>query len=149
MIFSILVTNTGIIFCNVESNNKTNNLRDLDKDKNHPWKGAAPILIIMLIIINTSNEYTYFIKQSNTEIIYKIEAALWIKKYFIEFSIGEYSLDVMIGRNLNILSSNLTHIIILELLLTAISSLVINVSLNLNKGLKIIILIRNLISSHY
>lgn len=133
----------------MESNNKTNNLRDLDKDKNHPWKGAAPILIIMLIIINTSNEYTYFIKQSNTEIIYKIEAALWIKKYFIEFSIGEYSLDVMIGRNLNILSSNLTHIIILELLLTAISSLVINVSLNLNKGLKIIILIRNLISSHY
>jgi len=133
----------------VESNNKTNNLRDLDKDKNHPWKGAAPILIIILIIINTSNEYTYFIKQSNTEIIYKIEAALWIKKYFIEFSIGEYSLDVMIGRNLNILSSNLTHIIILELLLTAISSLVINVSLNLNKGLKIIILIRNLISSHY
>jgi len=106
-------------------------------------------LIIILIIINTSNEYTYFIKQSNTEIIYKIEAALWIKKYFIEFSIGEYSLDVMIGRNLNILSSNLTHIIILELLLTAISSLVINVSLNLNKGLKIIILIRNLISSHY
>lgn len=133
----------------MESNNKTNNLRDLDKDKNHPWKGAAPILIIILIIINTSNEYTYFIKQSNTEIIYKIEAALWIKKYFIEFSIGEYSLDVMIGRNLNILSSNLTHIIILELLLTAISSLVINVSLNLNKGLKIIILIRNLISSHY
>ena len=133
----------------MESNNKTNNLRDLDKDKNHPWKGAAPILIIILIIINTSNKYTYFIKQSNTEIIYKIEAALWIKKYFIEFSIGEYSLDVMIGRNLNILSSNLTHIIILELLLTAISSLVINVSLNLNKGLKIIILIRNLISSHY
>lgn len=138
-----------MIFCTVESNSKTNNLRDLDKDKNHPWKGAAPILIIILTIINTSNKYTYFIKQSNTEIIYKIEAALWIKKYFIEFSIGEYSLDVMIGRNLNMLSSNLTHIMILELLLTAINNLVINVSLNLNKGLKIIILIRNLISSHY
>ena len=55
----------------------------------------------------------------------------------------------MIGRNLNMLSSNLTHIMILELLLTAINNLVINVSLNLNKGLKIIILIRNLISSHY
>jgi len=147
--FSILVINTGIIFCTVESNSKTNNLRDLDKDKNHPWKGAAPILIIILTIINTSNEYTYFIRQSNTEIMYKIEAALWIKKYFIEFSIGEYSLDVMMGRNLNMLSSNLTHIIILELLLTAINSLVIKVSLNLNKGLKIIILIRNLISSHY
>ena len=138
-----------MIFCTVESNSKTNSLRDLDKDKNHPWKGAAPILIIILTIINTSNKYTYFIKQSNTEIIYKIEAALWIKKYFIEFSIGEYSLDVMIGRNLNMLSSNLTHIMILELLLTAINNLVINVSLNLNKGLKIIILIRNLISSHY
>lgn len=148
-IFNLLVISTGIIFCNVESNNKTNNLKDLDKDKNHPWKGAAPILIIILVIISNSKEYIYFIRQSNTEIIYRIEAALWIKKYFIEFSIGEYSLDVIIGRNLSILSSSLTHIIILELLLTAINNLVINVNLNLIRGLKIIILIRNLISSHY
>ena len=44
-----------------------------------------------------------------------IEAILWIKKYFIEFSIGEYSLDIIIGKNLNILISNLSHIINLEL----------------------------------
>ena len=78
-----------------------------------------------------------------------IEATLWIKKYFIEFSIGEYSLDVIIGRNLNILSSRLTHIIIVELLLKAIKTLIANISLNLNNGLKIIILIRNFISSYY
>jgi hypothetical protein len=28
-----------------------NNLKDLDKDKNQPWKGAAPNLIIILNII--------------------------------------------------------------------------------------------------
>ena len=58
---------------------------------------------------------------------------------------GEYSLDVIIGRNLNMLSSNLTHIIIVEFLLMAIKSLIINTILNINKGLKIIILIRNCI----
>lgn len=73
-----------------------------------------------------------------------IEAILWIKKYFIEFSIGEYSLDIIIGKNLNILNSNLTHIIIVEFLLIAIKSLISNTNLNLNKGLKIIILIRNI-----
>ena len=78
-----------------------------------------------------------------------IEAILWIKKYFIEFSIGEYSLDIIIGKNLNILNSNLTHIIIVEFLLIAIKSLISNTNLNLNKGLKIIILIRNNFSSHY
>ena len=58
---------------------------------------------------------------------------------------GEYSLDVIIGRNLNMLSSNLTHIIIVEFLLMAIKSLIISTILNINKGLKIIILIRNYI----
>ena len=76
---------------------------------------------------------------------YIIEANLWIKKYFIEFSIGEYSLDVIKGRNLNIFNSNLAHIIILELLLIAMAKLIISISLNLNRGLKIIILIRNYI----
>ena len=70
-----------------------------------------------------------------------IEAILWIKKYFIEFSIGEYSLDVIIGRNLNIFNSNLTHIIIAEFLLIEINNLTIKINLNINKGLKIIILI--------
>ena len=62
---------------------------------------------------------------------------------------GEYSLDVIIGRNLNMFNSNLTHIIMVEFLLIAINNLVTKINLNINKGLKIIILIRNLISSHY
>ena len=56
---------------------------------------------------------------------------------------GEYSLDVIIGRNLNMFNSNLTHIIMVEFLLIAINNLVIKINLNTNKGLKIIILIRN------
>ena len=43
------------------------------------------------------------------------------------------------------LNSNLTHIIIVELLLIAINNLKANTNLNINKGLKIIILIRNYI----
>ena len=56
---------------------------------------------------------------------------------------GEYSLDVIIGRNLNMFNSNLTHIIMVEFLLMAINNLVTKINLNINKGLKIIILIRN------
>ena len=56
---------------------------------------------------------------------------------------GEYSLDVIIGRNLNMFNSNLTHIIMVEFLLIAINNLVTKINLNTNKGLKIIILIRN------
>ena len=56
---------------------------------------------------------------------------------------GEYSLDVIIGRNLNMFNSNLTHIIMVEFLLIAINNLVAKINLNINKGLKIIILIRN------
>ena len=56
---------------------------------------------------------------------------------------GEYSLDVIIGRNLNMFNSNLTHIIMVEFLLIAINNLVTKINLNINKGLKIIILIRN------
>ena len=56
---------------------------------------------------------------------------------------GEYSLDVIIGRNLNMFNSNLTHIIMVEFLLIAINNLINKVNLNINKGLKIIILIKN------
>ena len=40
-------------------------------------------------------------------------------------------------------NSNLTHIIMVEFLLIAINNLVTKINLNINKGLKIIILIRN------
>jgi hypothetical protein len=44
----------GIIFCTVEINIRTNSLKDLARDRNHPWNGAAPNLIIILIAINNS-----------------------------------------------------------------------------------------------
>ena len=132
----------GIIFWTVEISIKINKLSVLERDKNHLWKGAAPNLIIILVNINISITKLYFIKHNKTQIIYKIEAILWIIKYFIEFSIGEYSLDIIIGRNLSIFNSSLTHIIILESLLIEINNLIIKTNLNSNKGLKIIILIR-------
>ena len=43
------------------------------------------------------------------------DANLWIKKYFIEFSISILSLVEIIGKNLSIFNSSLIHIIKLEL----------------------------------
>jgi len=43
------------------------------------------------------------------------DANLWIKKYFIEFSISIFSLVEIIGKNLSIFNSSLIHIIKLEL----------------------------------
>ena len=49
-----------------------------------------------------------------------IEAQLWIIKYFTEFSNSIFIPEEIIGKNLNILISNLIHIINLELNLIAI-----------------------------
>jgi len=43
------------------------------------------------------------------------DANLWIKKYFIEFSISIFFLVEIIGKNLSIFNSSLIHIIKLEL----------------------------------
>lgn len=43
------------------------------------------------------------------------DANLWIKKYFIEFSISIFSLVEIMGKNLSIFNSSLIHIIKLEL----------------------------------
>jgi len=39
-----------------------------------------------------------------------IEAHLWMRKYFIEFSISTFSFEDIMGKNLNIFNSNLIHI---------------------------------------
>ena len=67
--FRLLTIKTGIIFWTVEINNKTKSLTDFERDKNHPWKGAAPSLIIILIIMKVSKIKLYFIKQIKTQII--------------------------------------------------------------------------------
>ena len=43
------------------------------------------------------------------------DANLWIKKYFIEFSISIFSLVEIMGKNLSIFNSSLIHIMKLEL----------------------------------
>jgi hypothetical protein len=59
----------GIIFWTVEINNRTNSLKDFERDRNQPWKGAAPNLIIILIDINISRIKLYFIKHNKTQVI--------------------------------------------------------------------------------
>ena len=49
-----------------------------------------------------------------------IEAQLWIKKYFIEFSISICSFEEIIGKNLIIFNSNNIHIKKLEFILNEI-----------------------------
>lgn len=49
-----------------------------------------------------------------------IDAQLWIKKYFIEFSNSSSIFDEMMGKKLNILSSSLNHIRKFELMLKEI-----------------------------
>ena len=74
----------------------------------------------ILIISNKFIELKKYDEKKN--LIKKIiEAQLWIKKYLTEFSNSILRPDEIIGRNLNILISNLIHIIKLELKLNAIT----------------------------
>jgi len=143
VILKELRTIIGIIFWTVDNNNSTNRVNDLESLKNHPWNGAAPNLIIILATPTVSNIKFVFIIDTRIVEINKIDAILWTKKYFIELSIGEYSLEVINGKNLNIFNSKLSHIITLELLLIATNSLIKRINLNPSRGEKIIILIRN------
>jgi hypothetical protein len=71
-----------------------------------------------------------------------IDPILWIKKYFIEFSRGEISIDIKIGKKLSIFISSETHNINLVPLLMANKILNNKNNLNIIRGHKIIILIR-------
>ena len=74
----------------------------------------------ILIISNKFIELKKYEEKKN--LIKKIiDAQLWIKKYLTEFSNSIFRPDEIIGRNLNILISKLTHIIKLELKLNAIT----------------------------
>jgi hypothetical protein len=84
---------------------------------NHEWNGAIPNFSTIDKISTLSILYLYLYSLSIEVVMNRIEAKLCTKKYFIVFSNGAISLDDIIGRNLNIFTSNETHIIRLELLL--------------------------------
>ena len=86
---------------------------------NHEWNGLTPNLINILIIIKIFKVLIIISKKKNLNKNIT-DANLWIKKYFIEFSISIFSLVEIIGKNLSILISKLIHIINLELNLIAI-----------------------------
>ena len=81
---------------------------------NHEWNGLTPNLINILIIIKIFKVLIIISKKKNLNKNIT-DANLWIKKYFIEFSISMFSLVEIIGKNLSIFNSSLIHIIKLEL----------------------------------
>ena len=81
---------------------------------NHEWNGLTPNLINILIIIKIFKVLIIISKKKNLNKNIT-DANLWIKKYFIEFSISIFSLVEIIGKNLSIFNSSLIHIIKLEL----------------------------------
>ena len=81
---------------------------------NHEWNGLIPNLINILIIIKIFKVLIIISKKKNLNKNIT-DANLWIKKYFIEFSISIFSLVEIIGKNLSIFNSSLIHIIKLEL----------------------------------
>ena len=81
---------------------------------NHEWNGLTPNLTNILIIIKTFKVLSIISKKKNLN-KNMTDANLWIKKYFIEFSISIFSLVEIMGKNLSIFNSSLIHIIKLEL----------------------------------
>ena len=132
----------GINFCRVDNTNIVFNLIVLEIEKNHPWKGAPPSLIIIDKLVIKLIKKLKFIINKIEDKINKIEAILWIKKYFILFSIGLISMDDIIGKNLKIFNSKESHNKNIEFLLILSINLKIKQIKNNIKGLKIIILIR-------
>ena len=109
----------GIIFWIVDRIIKINNDLVFKIEINQIWKGATPsfIKILKIIII-----YILFKNRFKKKNLLKkiIEAHLWIKKYFIEFSISMCSFEEIIGKKLIIFNSNNIHIRKLEFTLREI-----------------------------
>lgn len=113
LIFLIIIR--GIIFWTEERRIKIYKELVFKIEINHTWKGATPNFINILIIIRIYILFIYVKKKNLRRKI--IEAQLWTKKYFIEFSNSIDNLDEMIGKNLNIFNSRLIHIKKFELIL--------------------------------
>ena len=109
----------GIIFWIVDRIIKINNDLVFKIEINQIWKGATPSFIKILKIITIYILFKNKFKKKN--LLKKIiEAHLWIKKYFIEFSISMCSFEEMIGKKLIIFNSNNIHIKKLEFTLNEI-----------------------------
>jgi len=97
----------------VDKKIKINKELDFRIEINQIWNGTIPNFIKILKIINILKLFKNINIKKN--LIRKIiDAHLWIKKYFIEFSISIFSLYEKTGKNLNIFNSNLSHIKNLE-----------------------------------
>ena len=111
----------GIIFWILDRMIKINKDLVFKIEMNQIWKGVTPNFIKILKIINI---YILFKNKFNKKnLIKKItEAHLWIKKYFIEFSISICSFEEIIGKNLIIFNSNNIHMRKLEFTLSEIKT---------------------------
>ena len=99
----------GIIFWRVDKINKVFNELVFKIEINHEWNGLIPNFINSLKFIKMKKLLLTTKKKKN--LIKKvIEAHLWMRKYFIEFSISTFSFEDIMGKNLNIFNSNLIHI---------------------------------------
>jgi hypothetical protein len=93
---------------------------------NHPWKGAAPSFNISLKTPIKNMAWSRTIDRI-VPIRKRIDAHLWMRKYFIVFSRARPDSDDITGRNMSIFSSRHTHIIKGEELLVAISSTIASI----------------------
>jgi len=106
----------GINFWIVDKKIRMNKELDFKIEINQIWNGTIPNFIKILKIIKILKLFNNILEKKN--LIKKIiEAHLWIRKYFIEFSISIFSLYEKIGKNLNMFNSRLNHIKNLELTL--------------------------------
>jgi len=93
------------------------------------------------LTIKPIKELKFIIKKTE-DMINKMDAILWIKKYFILFSIGLTSMEDIIGKNLKIFNSKENHSKNMEFLLILSIKLKVRQLKNKSKGLNIIISIR-------
>jgi len=107
LILNIIIK--GIIFWKVDKINKVFSELVFKIEINHEWNGLIPNFINSLKFIKIK-KLLLTIKKKKNLIKKVIEAHLWMRKYFIEFSISTFSFEDIIGKNLNIFNSNLIHI---------------------------------------
>jgi len=117
LILNIIIK--GIIFWIVDKINRVFNELVFKIEINQEWNGLIPNFMNSLKFIKIKKLLLIMKKKKN--LIKKItDAHLWMRKYFIEFSISIFSFDDITGKNLNIFNSKLIHISKLEFTLKEI-----------------------------
>lgn len=107
-------SDSGAIFCHVDKIKQFIHEIDNITDGYQKWHGATPNLISIdsiIMILDISWVLNWFINLIPRSII--IEPMACERKYLIDASVSWFDFDfIMIGINLNILSSNIIHAII-------------------------------------